>query len=90
MPDRAAVALTRCFLLAAVKVAVTVAAPAGANLTLTTQDLPGRSRVPLQRSRPMVNAAAPSSVTFSLPVTLPPELVSRNRCEALSPGVTRP
>ena len=90
MPDRAALALTRCFLLAAVRVVVTVASPAGANRTLTAQDLPGRSRVPLQRSRVTLNAAAPASVTLSLPVTLRPELVSRNRFEALSPGVTRP
>ena len=38
----------------------------------------------------MVNPAAPDSVTFNLPVALPPVLVSLKRWEALSPEVTRP
>jgi hypothetical protein len=38
----------------------------------------------------MVNAAAPASVTFSLPVALAPVLERVHRWETLSPGVTRP
>ena len=82
-------ALTRP-LLAAATVAVTVATLVGANRTMTTQDLPDRSRAPLQRSLVMVNAAAPDSVTFSLPVAFRPVLVRVKPREALSPGVTRP
>ena len=74
------------FFPAAVKVAVTGPALAGANRTVTVHFLPG-PRV-LHVSPVMVNTAAPSNVTRSLPVACPPELASVNVCDA-APGRPR-
>src|SRR5215471_335702 len=76
------------FFPAAVKVAVTVPPWAGVNRTVTVQVLPG-ARV-LQVSPVMANAAAPATLTRSLPVACRPELARVNVCEAVCRTVTCP
>jgi hypothetical protein len=79
---------TAPFLAAAVRVAATVPALAGANRTVTVHVLPGpRLR---QVSPAMVKAAAPVSVTRSLPVADQPELASVNVRETACPAATCP
>ena len=55
---------------------------AGANRTVTVHVLPGLRR--WQVSPVMVNAAAPASLTRSLPVSHPPVLASVNASEAVA------
>src|SRR5215469_5280575 len=88
VPASTSVAVARCSLPAAVRVAVTVPARAGANRTVTVHVLPGPRL--WQLSPVMVNAAGPASLTRSLPVAFVPLLASVNVCEAARPAVTCP
>ena len=88
LPASTSLAVTRCTLLAAVRVAVTVPLRPGANRTVTVHVLPGPRLWHL--SPVMVNAAEPASLTPSLPVAFVPTLASTNVCKAARPAVTCP
>jgi hypothetical protein len=57
---------------------------------VTVHDLPGPRLVALQASCVVVNAAEPDSAIVSAPEAVPPELLSVNSCDTLSPGCTVP
>ena len=89
LPVSVSVAVTSPFWAVAVRVAVTVPVRAGANRTVTVQDLRG-ARLCLQVLAVMVNAAGPASATVSLPVARPPVLASVKALDAACPAATWP
>src|SRR5215472_11382371 len=90
VPISGSVAVTAAFLLTAVSVAESVPVLAGANCTVTEQDLPGPRSVPVQVSVVTVNAAGPDSMTASAGACDPPVFASVNVCVAVCPVGTNP
>ena len=87
MPVSATVAVAAGFFFpAAVKVAVTVPGLAGANRTLTVQDLPGRRLLRVQVSPVMENAAAPANRSRSGPRACPAAIDRTERVHAGQPN----
>jgi hypothetical protein len=62
----------------------------GAYSMVSVQDLLGPRLLPLQRSWVIVKAEGPDSVIESLPVALPPQLVSVNVTDFVVPAASVP
>jgi len=90
VPVSVRLALAAGFFALAKSVAVFEPAAGGAYRTVTAQDFTGPRAIAVQLSDVTENAVEPESMTFSVPVPEPPELVSVNVCDALAPRVRAP